>query len=529
MENLEKKESLIQANNPVDNKVCDQILNNLNFEILPKKVNSIEDFSKLKEAILLQINEYLRPEYDIENDNFKTAFKNGRYNSFESDDISKHEKILYLFNKKASIYLDILKILLKNGMFESLLSKEERGNLILFIDSKFPHKLNEIVKDIKLDLLKNNYYKDSNFGGLYYGFIKNWKIVSWGEYFSEEEIKNMESKFNEMSDSWLKKYLLWFIELMKNKESSYDKFINLEENEIKSWKEYNKLSFVGPLEHYNLPYLIDLGFEILLADYVKKEEVKDMEDLSKKYFNDWYGISNITLAFTEMLITSGVENLQVVLGRSFPNDKDLSEKYGKIIYIAKARNLLSLEKVANSLKKLWLEPDISRLNMIGLAEVKFHEFWHSLFLDTRPNNTILEELKATLFYYLLLYDKKEFLQEDMLWIENLLMFILGEYIRRIPQKSVKSSYQYWLMDSYILNKAFKNGLIKIEGDSIKIYSDIDAVKKFLEELKNALFEIKRIYEIKDNKERQEEEVKFVGNIFEENALVEDFLKKKSGM
>ena len=277
------------------------------------------------------------------------------------------------------------------------------------------------------------------------------------------------------------------------------------------------------MENYHKDYLIDLWYEIHLSEHIQKEEIQNIQDLSNKYFWSWFGMNKISLTFVEMMLTGGDNSFIQVLWRSFPNDEKLSNKFWKIIYIAKERNITSANTVVEKLQKLWINVNKTSMKFIKLAEVKYHEFWHSLFKEDKPNDSILEELKATLFYYLNLYDQK--LTVDIFWYEELIWFIITEYIRRITQQNNPSSFQYWLLDSFIYNKAVKNNLILLENWRITINKNSKWLAKFLEDMKNALFEIQRLYKIKDNKKRKEEELKFVWDIFKENIEHEKFYKK----
>jgi hypothetical protein len=251
-----------------------------------------------------------------------------------------------------------------------------------------------------------------------------------------------------------------------------------------------------------------------------------MSQLSEKYFWSDFWMKKIHLSFVDMLLTWWDNSFIQVLWRSFPNDKWLSKKFWKIIYIAKDRNNKTSQRSLEMLWKLWINDlNETAFKFIRLAEVKYHEFWHSLFLEDKPNSTILEELKATLFYYLNLYNQKEDINVDLFWFNELIWFIVSEYIRRIPQKNNASSYQYWLLDSFIYNKAVKNNLIKIENNEFIINSNNKAwLDNFLWELKDALYEIQRIYKIKNKEIREKKEKEFIWNIFEENKTHEEFYK-----
>ena len=488
-----------------------------------KPLNNIEEFSKIKNTILDKINEYLKNKYLNENKNFKKAFEEWRYNAFDSENFDKHKKILNLFNLRNEIYLQTLFLLLRKWVFNNILWKDNILNLWLLIGSELFLNIDNLASEIKLDLLKNNFYKDENIDWLHYGYIKNWNIISWKKM-CNYKFKIPHCHIKNMEEWYLEKYFNWFLYLIKNDNTNYDDFVKLEENEVKSWKNNEKLTFTVPMEYYDTPHTIDLGFELHLSEPVEQEELSNIKAISEKYFDDGYNMDKISLAFTEMLITSWDNNLKKVLWKSFPNDKKLSDKYWKIIYIAKSRNLELAKDTCTDIKKLWLSPNETLHKIIRLGEVKFHEFWHSLFSNIKPKNTVLEELKATLYYFLYLYEENDELEDNEK--KSIIEFTIWEFIRRISQKNVKSSYQYWLLENYIFDKAVKNNLINLKNDKLTINYNESNFSNFLEELKNALFDIKKIYSIKDDKKRAEEEVKFVWNIFEDNEKFVEYFKKQ---
>jgi len=486
-------------------------------------LDNIEEFSEIKNNILEKINDYLKTRYSNENGNFKKSFEEWRYNAFDSENLDQHKKILNLFNLRNKIYLQILSSLLKKWVFNNILWKDDIINLITLIESELFESVDNLAIDIKLDLLKNNFYKDENIGWLHYGYIKNWEIMSWRKI-CNNSFKMPSCYVKNMKEWYLEKYFNWFLNFIENNNTNYDDFIKLEENEVKSWKNNEKLTFTVPIEKYDTPHTIDLWFEFHLSKPLEQEELSSIMSMSEKYFNDGYNMDKISLAFTEMLITSWDNNLKKVLWRSFPNDKRLSDKYWKIIYIAKSRNLELAEKTFIDLKNLWFDPSELLHKWIRLGEVKFHEFWHSLFSDIKPKDNLLEELKATLYYFLYLYEEKDELEDNEK--KSVIEFVIWDFIRRISQKNVKSSYQYWLLENYIFDKAVKNNLIKLENDKLSIDIDTDNFDKFLEILKDTLFDIKKIYTIKHDTNRAEEEVKFIWDIFEDNDIFIEYFKKE---
>jgi hypothetical protein len=212
-----------------------------------------------------------------------------------------------------------------------------------------------------------------------------------------------------------------------------------------------------------------------------------------------------------------------VLGRAFPNDKELVSKYGRNIYVVRSRNLEMVDKVQEYLAQIGLKINKKIFTNIIFDEVKYHEYGHSLFINNRYNSS-LEELKATLYYFLYLYDKLDNLTDDE--IENVVYFVISDFIRRIPSKDSNSSKPYWINVSYIFNQLIENSIISLEDKNLKVNITREKFKKFLESLKEGLYEIKEIYEnIPDDKKYDAERQfisKFDGKL---NKWVEFFLER----
>ena len=489
-----------------------------NIEKYNQYPSDLDGFSNLKKNIWSDITEKMSFLYEKKDKNFVDSFKSGRFNALSTENKNERKQFLDLMILRNRIYEQILLWLLENWNFNKLLNETEINDLIVFIKSNISNQFDKTAQTLEDEYLEN--YDESNIdtSKKQYAWVKNGEIKPYNEFIDTKKI-NLSS----MSDkSYIKKYFTEFLNLIEKWKTDYDKFIKIEENEVKSWKEKQKLSFTAPMENYHKDYLIDLWYEIHLSEHIQKEEIQNMQDLSNKYFWSWFGMNEISLTFVEMMLTGGDNSFIQVLWRSFPNDEKLSNKFWKIIYIAKERNNIWAVSAVKTLKKLWIDVNKTSMKFIKLAEVKYHEFWHSLFKEDKPNDSIVEELKATLFYYLHLYNQHI---EIDLWYEELIWFIITEYIRRITQQNNPSSYEYWLLDSFIYNKVVKNNLVSLENWEITINEDNEWFTKFLEDMKNALFEIQRLYKIKDNKKRKEEELKFVWDIFKGNIEHEEFYRK----
>ena len=492
------------------------LIMNLKIEEYNEYPSNLDTFSVLKKKIWTDVTEKMSFLYEKEDKNFIDSFKKGKFNTLSTKNEKIRNHFLDLMILRNRVYENILLWLLENGNFNKLLTKNEINDLIVFLKSGISYQFDNGAKILENEYLKSN-NKHIDKSKIQYAWLKDWEIKPYNEFIDVTKID-----LSKMGDGYLKKYFTWFLSLIKDWETDYNKFVELEENEVKAWKDKKTITFTVPMENYHKPYLIDLWYEIHLSEFLDEEELDAMQDLSNKYFNSGFWMDRITLAFVEMLLTWGDNTFIQVLWRSFPNDEKLSNKFWKIIYIAKERNYTWARSAVETLSKLWINVDITIMKFIKLAEVKYHEFWHSLFKEDKPDSTVLEELKATLFYYLHLFDENLKIQPGY---NELIWFIITEYIRRIPQKDNISSYQYWLLDSYIYNRAVKNGLIAIDNDQLLIQENQEWLNKFLEDMKTALFDIQKIYKINDYEKRKKAELKFVWKIFDENAKHEKFYKK----
>lgn len=490
--------------------------------------------------LIQQIEEYVNKRFEpilneFFDENFKKSFFENRYESIRSfeyfinqdndlDKDQKEELILFRRNKireflllKNKFIRQILKELLQRWYFDNILSKQDINDLILLIDSWFLEFFDSIFVFWERNLNEN---KDLNIEDdkIYYWGVEENEIVSYNA-FVWVDIEKIKKKISQLNNINLKNYILWFIDLVKSGKFDYDSFVKLEQIKVEDWKQDQKINQKYSIKFVFNPALIDPEFEIHLVESVRGKELKYIIDLSKKYYWTDYWMEKISFNFTEILLSWWRTSFVRVLWRSFPNDKELSYKYGKVIYLIKSRNLNSIERGDNYLSQLGFKINKNIFKNIIFDEVKYHEFGHSLFLESKYDS-LLEELKATLFYFLYLYDKVNTYDNtvDEEFIKNVVYFVIQDFIKRLSYKWSKSSKKYWILSWHILKRLIQVWLVKLSDNRLYVDANRDKFRNFLENLKTDLDKIKEIYELptlKEKKEKEEEFLKWLNEFLKE--------------
>jgi hypothetical protein len=85
-------------------------------------------------------------------------------------------------------------------------------------------------------------------------------------------------------------------------------------------------------------------------------------------------MENIYFYLVEPFLSSGTSTFTKILGKSFPNDLEIAQKHGKIIYLSSS-NIDSIgDKMTSYIQKLGFNPDTVNQKFIRRNFVKFHEF-----------------------------------------------------------------------------------------------------------------------------------------------------------
>lgn len=471
------------------------------------------DFERIKK----EINDFLMATFENilrdKTPDFVLWFEQWNISKYQTKhDLDKVDliKLLILKNK---FYTETLRNIVSLGKLDLILSLNEKEDLLNMIDSWVFSFLDEIYLEwyIQIYNSKNEWLKSDK---LVYWWVKDWKIVALRDL-SKEEIKIDDEKLAKIHDFHIREYLLLFSKFIKDWVTDYDTWIDAEIHEVRSWQNRNNIFWlVAPMEEYMYPeLLVEPELMIFLRNLEKKVNFEDFYWLSEEFFGDKYWMDNMTLDFVETLIQTWDSAFWWFIWKAFPNDIELSRKEWNCI-ILKDTNM---KNVVNNARK-WLKAllwedfviNFDRLYNELIKEVTYHEFWHNLFVKWHWFSQ-LEEAKATLFYYLQVYKENllnEYSQDD---ITRVIEFTIMDSIRNLERMNESSAKKYVILTKVNLAHLFASELVYWEDGKMVINPDKDKFYTFINWLKDMLYFIQNLYNLDDEK-LKEEEVKVLEKI-----------------
>lgn len=446
---------------------------------------------------------------------------------FEQSNISKYQtkydldkidliKLLILKNK---FYTETLRNIVSLWKLDLILSIEEKEDLLNMIDSWIFSFLDDLYLEWYIQIYdsKNEWIESEK---LSYGWVKNGKVVALKEL-SKKEIKIDDEKLAKIHNSHLKEYLLLFSKFIKDWITDYDTWIDAEIHEIKSWQDRNNIFwFVAPMEDYMYPgVLVEPELIIFLRNLGKNVIFEDFYWLSEWYFGERFWMDNMTLDFVETLLQTWDSAFWGFIWKAFPNDVELSKREWNCIILRDTK----MKDVVNNAKKglkalLWDDfvIDFDKLYNELIKEVAYHEFWHNLFVKWHWSS-LLEEAKATLFYYLRVYNENEenaYNEDD---IRRVVEFTIMDSIRNLERMNESSAKKYVILTKMNLAYLFASELVYWENDKLIIDTDSTKFYTFVRWLKDMLFLIKDLYKFENEKLKEEEDkilTKIENNVWE---------------
>lgn len=470
-----------------------------NFLLENNNLNSIEDFTNFKLRINQELVEYFSEELKWETENFCDSFFYSDKNYLNDDDIKKNEKLLSLILEKNRIYNFYILSAILSWNLDSILGKAEKNDLINFIESGIIDYINQLYikqtyefeKDINKSINKENIWNND----LIFWTLKDGKIVSYKDFLSLKDIN--EDKIKELTDWNLWKYLKNFYNFLNIWETSYDKFVEIEKYSLESWDDdKSKLAFCVPIETYLVEnVLVDLELELFLKNEAN-EYKKNSIELSNKIYWDDFNMGSIRFFISEPILSSGIVSFKNILWKAFPNDVLLEKEYWAYIYSIVSRSWIDVViKSKEYLDKILFDKNINKENVAStyIEHVAYHEYWHSLFKESKQKS-LLEETKASLFYLLYLLDefnKYEFSESKM---KDVIDFSVLEIIWKTLRKDKPWYIQYFITEKINLSNLLDSGLIYFENNLIKYDINKENFLKFLELSKEVLSFIKDTYE-----------------------------------
>jgi len=469
-----------------------------------KPSNTLEEFWEIQGKINKIVNELFSNYVDKLPYSMRETFDKWSLMWFNGTN-QEREKILNLIFQKNRLYYAIMLAYVKNGGIDSLMKDknwninyEELNNVVSLLASEFIYQMdNTFIK--WLNIWEKNIDKIPSW--LIYWWVTENGVVPYGN------LLNKQIKLPYLSKGLLRDYLEGIEKLFSSSTSKKDWEKNIE-NEPQIWKDLNwKLGVVGPQEAYYLKndnwVLVEPHFAVYIKEVFDKEKDEAIE-LYKKYFWEDYNVNSLNCFVCEPVIECGSIGFQKIAWESIPNSAEVSKKYWKINLIIPSRIKNRMKGGIPYLEKLigksLSDKEKKLINQESDIFVKFHELWHSLFLNEDYKNE-LEELKADLSYFLKIYsDVNEWKSIN---IESVLNHLLIDAIRiykninPITFEVNKNMTKYVISATIELKLAFETGIIKFLWD--KLMYNKDKFKDFLDKLKALLIEIKKSYDDKNDK------------------------------
>lgn len=470
-------------------------------------IQNIDELIDFNNKINDETNEIIIQKYFLYDKglNFLSSFKWSNLSIFNWNEKEK-ELLTDLINEKNALKKWLIKKAIKTWMFR--FNADINEDILIIIDSGILDFFDKLYR----------YYekcipgmKNVDFGEeLFYGIYEKDKVVSYKSILDLVDIKNLENIKNE----YLRNYFLQIVNLIKNGNFDYKDWIESEKQEVADWLSDEQIVFITPMENYNHKNFIDPEFGLYLREKTQyKPEI--FEKLSLEHFQDGYWMWKVNLYSVETLLESWEFSYRRYLGKSFPNDNELRKNYGNFILTIKWNYYKMFDEYNPKIAKIFhidIEEILKNKELIinwVVEEVNYHEYWHSIF---ETQSTFIEELKATLFYWVYLYDKFITKWEE-LSINDIKSILYGFsldftiYISRLWKTQYEKYIFTAIVSFYLLQK---NWLLNYneEGNYIDLVlydsNSILNFKNLLNDFYSITLEVKNIYETKNH----EKEVEF---------------------
>jgi len=344
-----------------------------------------------------------------------------------------------------------------------------------------------------------------------YGGMKLWKRVGYNEFSS---ITIDVSQFQYIHNSDLREYLQRISGFIADGNYAYADWVGAEFYESKIWQnQSSEIGFVAPMEDYVFPWVfIEPEIILFLKDTRNPVRYSDFYNLSEKFFNERYGMDYMTCTHVETVLEGWDASYSGFIGKAFPNDENLSKKEGNNIILRTSPMRKVVLNSHETMHRLFpgkaIDFDVLFLEL--LREVTYHEFGHSLFVKWHPTSQ-LEEAKATLFYYLWVYDSHKQSPYSPKDKEKVVLFTIMDSIRNIERMTQPEFKKYLILTRSILMPLFESWLVKIGDWWLELDMRDEFFDAFLSSLRTLLVDIQKLYTL-DNKEIEERERVLLENI-----------------
>lgn len=492
--------------------IWDQLKELLNF-----KLETLSDVANLKAQLNKITTNYIREKYSWKPKHFIEAIEQElptEYIKSEEWDTNKlFLEVWYAIILKRKIKIQLLISLLKNWLFDKILSSEEIDELINVFESRFLEYFDELFLK-RYETINNENYSHEWWKIIFWWLDKNWQVV-W-----LDQIHPLDTDSFKLLDDWLiSEYIRRLMELIKKWPLEDSEFYTIEHLYLYTWRNDWTVWLIWSLENLQNEHFFSPEISLFIKQWLpEKQEIVDlsMEVFWESYWMDW-----IYLFFAEDLINVWDSWFTRIWWRNFPNEVESKEKYWTYIYCIESNVILwhlSYKQILDRLANFDTKRYEQQIWELLIEEVKYHEFWHNLFNNWY--NSDFEETKATFYYFLYLSENK-----DKINTIPLILSILSRMLRNFIRKKQTKFNQYLITYRLIFQCFLKYWIIIINWENVEIDFDKNKLWLAIDELAEYLFIIKLIFENKE-KEREEKLIQdLVSSTESQIELLINFLNK----
>ena len=447
--------------------------------------------NEINEILIEFFSEYL----EWKSVEFIRAFSQWNKDSFNWS-LEEKAELVKLLVQKNKVYLKSFSYCLNFWLLDNLLNADEISDLNNIIKSWIIEYFDELF--VNFDINSLNHTEEINTlsspNPLFWWILKD-KLVPYSRLVNHSYI-SWPSLYL-LNNPNLKRYLTSIKSFIATDNMSYEDWTDVEKFSLNTWSDNSsKIWLTSPIEDYVFPWIcVEPELILFLKDNSLSPNSLEFENLSRKYFMNWFSMKKITINFVEPILESGEATFSWFIWKAFPNDLNLSKsEWNFIILKLDSMNwvLDNAEKWLHNLLWDWFVFDREKLKSELIKEVTFHEYGHSLFVKWHPNS-MLEELKATLFYYLKILDENSVNEYSLDDIIKVVQFTIMDSIRNIQRMNNKTFEKYFILTKVILYFLFKSKLVSINSEWLKINANKTAFNSFLNTLRIELWFINSIY------------------------------------
>ena len=496
-EELINEHATSEVSDELTNKVNAILENDDMLMIKNMPLENFDDFIDFNDKANASLSAYLIIIYWLEayGENFTDSFRRSNISVFrwwESDTV----KLMEMIDIKNTLYRNLLLDMISKSKIN--MSQEDLDDIKNLINCWIFNFFDEQYKVYHESI---NWNEDKDYGWLNYWMPWERGIVGYWESCKKKEISK---EFLSLNNKNIRKYIADIVWLSWKNDYSYSKWIDAERSELANWQSDSQIVMISPMENYMHKNFIDPEFWIFLRSSTWEDSAKVWSLCTKHYWEE-YWIGKVNVFFVEPLLLSWDLSYSQFLGKNFPNDATLRSEIWIFIWVVKWRFPKTFDEYLPMISKIF-NTDVERLKSKrdsivawALKETTYHEYGHNIF---ETKDTLLEEAKASLFYWLHLYE------EYCLWTKNLdkniaqdvLDSFVVDFTRYISRFDKSQFRKYVITSEILLHHLIDRWLVIYNKDnnnlSININNEESAqgFKDLLIDLKRILDKIKDIYD-----------------------------------